>query len=59
MGWFIKLQIFKAPSAENLDYADADFKEIYDYGPVSYKHISKEAVAKKKAERAKYLNKSK
>ena len=31
------------PSAQSMDYADADYKDLYDYGPVSYKHANKEA----------------
>ena len=34
-------------SSENMDYADADYKDIYDFGPVSYTQGSKEAAAKK------------
>lgn len=37
---------------DEVTYADADYKDIYEFGPVSYKNASKEAAAKKKAEMA-------
>ena len=37
---------------DEVTYADADYKDIYEFGPVSYKNASKEAAAKKKAELA-------
>ena len=37
------LQVLSPPSAANMDYADADYKDLYDYGPVSYKQANKEA----------------
>ena len=26
------------PPDQSLDYADADYRALYDYGPVSYRH---------------------
>ena len=31
-------------------YADSDYKDLYDYGPVSYHQASREAADKKKEE---------
>ena len=36
-----------------MDYADADYKDLYDYGPVSYKQASRDAALKKKETNAK------
>jgi hypothetical protein len=36
------------PTADDLIYADPDYKDLYDYGPVSYQQASKEAAEKKK-----------
>ena len=33
---------------DDLTYADADYKDLYDFGPVSYHTASKEAALKKK-----------
>jgi len=27
-----------------MDYADADYKDLYDYGPLSYRQANKEAL---------------
>ena len=37
-------------------YADADYKDLYEFGPVSYKNVSQEAAARKKAEIANRFN---
>ena len=37
---------------DEVTYADADYKDIYEFGPVSYKNASQEAAARKKAEMA-------
>lgn len=37
---------------DEVTYADADYKDIYEFGPVSYKNASEEAAARKKAELA-------
>ena len=47
--------INKSPKTVNDDqdevaYADADYKDLYEFGPVSYKNVSQEAAARKKAE---------
>lgn len=33
-------------------YADSDYKDLYDYGPVSYRQASRQAAEKKKEEAA-------
>ena len=38
---------------DEVAYADADYKDIYEFGPVSYKKVSQEAATRKKAEIAK------
>jgi len=40
------------PSADDLIYADADYKDLYDYGPLCYREASKRAAEKKKREKA-------
>ena len=42
--------------ADDVMYADADYKDLYEFGPVSYRNASQEAAAKKKAEIAKRFN---
>jgi len=39
-------------SADEMVYADSDYKDLYDYGPVSYQQASKQAAQKKKDEAA-------
>ena len=41
---------------DEVTYADADYKDIYEFGPVSYKNASQEAAARKKAELANRFN---
>ena len=41
---------------DEVTYADADYKDIYEFGPVSYKNASEEAAARKKAELATRFN---
>jgi len=36
------------PKDEDMIYADTDYKDLYDFGPVSYHTVSKEAAEKKK-----------
>ncbi len=38
------------PSIDDMVYADSDYKDLYDYGPVSYRQASREAADKKKEE---------
>jgi hypothetical protein len=40
------------PAADDMVYADSDYKDLYDYGPVSYQQASRQAVEKKKEEAA-------
>merc|ERR1719334_2550903 len=42
---------------DEVTYADADYKDIYEFGPVSYKNASKEAAAKKKKPKWQIVNK--
>ena len=42
------LAAFDRADDEDLIYADSDYKDVYDYGPVSYREASKVAAAKKK-----------
>jgi hypothetical protein len=42
--------------AEDVIYADADYKDLYEFGPISYRNASQEAAAKKKADTAKLFN---
>merc|ERR1712226_159817 len=42
------LAAFDRADDEDLIYADSDYKDVYDYGPVSYREASKAAAAKKK-----------
>ena len=37
---------------DEVTYADADYKDIYEFGPVSYKNASEAAAVRKKAELA-------
>lgn len=41
---------------DEVTYADADYKDVYEFGPVSYKNASEEAAARKKAELATRFN---
>ena len=46
----IFFQKLSPPPDANLDYADADYKDLYEFGPLSYKAASREAAeAKNKA----------
>ena len=37
---------------DDVTYADADYKDVYEFGPVSYKNASEATAARKKAELA-------
>ena len=37
---------------DDVTYADADYKDVYEFGPVSYKNASEAAAVRKKAELA-------
>lgn len=34
-------QVPSPPNADDLVYADADYKDLYDYGPFSYRNATK------------------
>ncbi len=34
---FFLSQPLAPPTAQSMDYADADYRDLYDYGPVSYR----------------------
>ncbi|CAB4061167.1 unnamed protein product [Lepeophtheirus salmonis] len=41
--------------AKNIDYADADYKDLYDYGPIGYKQASKDLAEAKKTQKPNFI----
>ena len=43
MTYYLSTQVLNPKSDDHLDYADADYKDLYAEGPLGYKAASKQA----------------
>ena len=43
MTYYLSTQVLNPKSDDHLDYADADYKDLYAEGPLGYKAASKKA----------------